>query len=407
MAFEWRGFSGRTARVKASVIRETLKLTEKGDILSFAGGLPAPELFPLDRIEECARHVLATAGAASLQYSTSEGYAPLREFLAGRLRRQGMPVETDDILITHGSQQGIDLTGKILLDKDDVVFFEDPTYLGAVQAYAQYEARYVTFPTDVDGMILDDVEAAVLRERPKLIYLVPNFHNPLGITMSLERRQSLVAIAHKHGIPIIEDDPYSELRYVGESIPHLYTIAGGEGVVYLGTFSKLVAPGLRIGWLVCKDEAVRYKLVAAKQASDLHTGSFSQRVVAEYCARGYLDPHIEVIRRTYGERRQLMLDAIGEHFPAEVRYNESEGGLFIWCMLPEGVDAQEVLKRAMALQVAFIPGYAFYANGGGRNTFRLNYSNQSPANIAEGIARLGRVIHTVLSERKATEPAPL
>lgn len=391
-----RRFARRTELMSRSAIREILKLTQKADVISFAGGLPAKEIFPVSHIVAACEEVFSH-GPEPLQYSTTEGYRPLIEYLAEFHTRRGIPTSADDIQILSGSQQGLDLLGKIYLDPGDPVIVEDPTYLGALQAFSQYEASYITVPTDEQGMVLDDLEDLVAERRPKLIYAVPNFHNPLGVTMSLERRQRLVELARRYSVLVIEDDPYHELRYVGVDLPSLHTLAGGVGVVYLGTFSKTIAPGFRVGWLIGPEE-LREKIVSAKQASDLHTGSASQRFIFEYCRAGWFESHLPVIRATYGQRLATMLDSLSRDFPREVRWTVPEGGLFIWVTLPEGFSAEAVLREAMDTEkVAFIPGTAFYATDIGHNTLRLNFSYSAPEVIQDGINRLGCVVRRCLA----------
>lgn len=393
-AFNWARFAHRTEHMQRSAIREILKLTEKGDVISFAGGLPAKEIFPVAQILEICQTVFAQ-GPEALQYSTTEGYGPLREFLAETHRRRGDGdhITSEHVQILSGSQQGLDLLGKIYIDPGDPVVVEEPTYVGAMQAFSQYEATYLTVTTDAEGMVLDGLEALLAKHHPKLIYTVPTFHNPLGVSMSLRRRRRLVELSQRYHVPIIEDDPYRELRYVGEELPTLYQLSGGRGVIYLGTFSKTVAPGFRVGWMLGPSE-VREKIVATKQAADLHTSSASQRFIYEYCRAGWLDRHLETIRDVYEARRMTMLLALKEHFPAEARWTVPDGGLFIWVTLPEGVSVQPILEDALARErVAFIPGTAFFVRGGGQNTLRLNFSHSRVEVIADGIARLGRVVH--------------
>lgn len=392
-AFDWSRFAHRTEHMQRSAIREILKLTESGDVISFAGGLPAKEIFPVAQILEICQAVFEQ-GPEPLQYSTTEGYAPLREYLAEAHRRHGDGdhITSEHVQILSGSQQGLDLLGKIYIDPGDAVVVEEPTYVGAMQAFSQYEADYLTVPTDAEGMVLDDLEALLAERRPKLIYTVPNFHNPLGVSMSLPRRKRLVELSLRYQVPIIEDDPYHELRYVGEDLPTLYGLSGGKGVLYLGTFSKTVAPGFRVGWMLGPSE-VREMIVATKQAADLHTSSASQRFIYEYCRAGWLDRHLETIREVYEARRMTMLLALEEHFPAEATWTVPDGGLFIWVTLPEGVSVQPILEEALARErVAFIPGTAFFVHGGGHNMMRLNFSYSRVEVIADGIARLGRVV---------------
>lgn len=403
--WEYR-FAHRTQKMGSSVIRELLKFTEQPDIISFAGGLPAPEVFPVKEFQEACNRVLVEQGAQALQYSTTEGYLPLREMIARHTGRYSVKITADNIMITSGSQQALDFLGRLFINRGDYIVVESPTYLGALQAWNAYGAQYISIPSDEDGMMVDKLEEA-LRIGPKFIYVLPNFQNPSGSTMSLERRKRLILLADQYGVPIIEDDPYGQLRYDGEHIPSvvyldsLYRNDGGEGeytgnVIYLSTFSKLLAPGLRLAWVVAPPKVIR-KLVMTKQAADLHTSSFNQHVAYEVAKGGFLDEHVKVIRATYKERRDVMLEMMEEMFPPEVRWTHPLGGMFLWGMMPEGVDAAELLKEALDRKVAFVPGAAFHPNGGGENTMRLNFSFSSPEVIREGITRLGTTLKEVLS----------
>jgi 2-aminoadipate transaminase len=402
-------YAQRTQRMTSSAIRELLKLTEQPDIISFAGGLPAPEVFPLDEVEEAVHRVLAEHGRAALQYSTTEGYKPLRELLCRHMARYGIEVGPDNVLITSGAQQALDLVGRLFLNPGDHVVTEAPTFLGALQAFTAYQAEYVSVPIDDDGMRVDLIEEA-LRSGPKFIYVLPNFQNPGGVTLSLERRQRLIEIASHYGAPIVEDDPYGQLRYEGHHLPPLVKVdaefhgcANGErafrgGVLYLGTLSKTLAPGLRLGWVVAPAEVAR-KLAMMKQGTDLHTSTFAQMVAYEVARGGFLDRHVRLIRRVYGERRNAMLSALERFFPPGVQWTRPQGGLFLWVTLPAGLDAAEVLKDAIAEKVAFVPGASFFPLGGGRETLRLNFSYPDPQTIEEGIRRLGTVLTRRLAAR--------
>ncbi len=402
-------FAQRTQRIGSSAIRELLKLTEKPDIISFAGGLPAPEVFPVEEFRAACERVLRDYGAQALQYSTTEGYLPLREQIARHTARYGINVNPENILITSGSQQALDLLGKVFINRGDRILVESPTYLGAIQAWNAYGAEYVTVPMDKHGMNIDYLEDA-LRSGPKFIYVLPNFQNPTGVTLSLERRQKLVELADRYGVPIIEDDPYGQLRYEGEHLPSVVVLddqfRGNNGgyyhgnVIYLSTFSKILSPGIRLGWVIAPPEVIR-KLVQAKQGTDLHTATFNQMVAHEVSRGGFLDQHIKLIRRVYKERRDVMLAAMDRHFPAEVDWTQPSGGLFLWGILPEYLDAADVLKDAVAKKVAFVPGAPFHPNGGGHNTMRINFSNATPEKIEEGIARLGQVLTEKIRENLA------
>lgn len=410
MTTKWTDrYALRTQNMTSSAIREILKVTQMPDVISFAGGMPAPELFPVAEIEAAAHKVLSEQGPASLQYSTTEGYPPLRQFLVDQMARYGIVAGVENVLITNGSQQGLDLIGKIFLDRGDVVLVEDPTYLGAIQAWRPYEAGFSTIPIDGAGMRMEYLETMLIEKRPKFIYALPNFHNPAGVTLPLARRQRLVDLANHYGVPILEDDPYGALRYSGDHIPPILVLdaqrsqadnGGGQlhqgDVIYLGTFSKTLAPGFRLGWVVAPDQVIR-RLVQAKQGCDLHTTTFGQMVVYEAIRDGFLGGHLRTLRRVYRSRRDVMLAAMAEHFPPGITWTTPDGGLFLWVTLPQGMDSQALLTQAVAEKVAYVPGAPFFANGGGQNTLRLNFSNAQPEQIQEGIARLGRVFAQALA----------
>lgn len=394
-------FAQRTQRMGSSAIRELLKLTERPEIISFGGGLPAPDVFPINEFREACERVLRDMGPLSLQYGTTEGYMPLREMIARHSARYGIAASAENIMITTGSQQALDLLGKILINPGDRIVVEDPTYLGAIQAWTAYGAEFVPVPMDDCGMKIELLEEA-LRTGPKFIYILPNFQNPTGVTLSLERRKTLIELADRYGVPIVEDDPYGQLRYEGEHLPSIVVLDGEArndcnvcyhgNVIYLSTFSKILAPGLRLAWVIAPPEVIR-KLVQAKQGSDLHTATFNQLVAYEVGRGGFLDHHIKHIRRVYKERRDMMLSSMDRYFPSNVDWTHPEGGLFLWGILPSDMSSAEVLKKAIEQNVAFVPGTPFYATGGGHNTMRLNFSNASLEKIREGISRLGSVIN--------------
>jgi 2-aminoadipate transaminase len=406
-------YAQRTQRMGSSAIRELLKLTEKPDIISFGGGMPAPEVFPVEAITEACQRVLTDQGARALQYGATEGYLPLREMIARHTARYGIGVNPDNILITSGSQQALDLIGKVFINRGDRILVEAPTYLGALQAWNAYGAEYVTVPMDKDGMVTDAIELA-LRVGPKFIYVLPNFQNPTGVTLSLERRQKLVEMAEAYGVPIIEDDPYGQLRYEGEHLPSVvdlddtYRSNNGKSytgnVIYLSTFSKILAPGIRLAWVIAPPEVIR-KLTQAKQGADLHTSTFNQIVAHEVSKGGFLDQHIRLIRKVYSERRNIMLGAMDRYFPPGVDWTQPKGGLFLWGTMPEYLKSAEVLKQAIKEKVAFVPGMSFFPNGGGENTMRLNFSYASPEKIQAGIMRLGSVIERSIAEYEHTQKA--
>lgn len=404
MVVNWNDkFAARTAYMRRSTIREILKLTQRPDVISFAGGLPAPELFPMERIREAARIVLGNRSAEALQYSTTEGCNDLRDWIAARMSRNGLKVTRDNILIVSGAQQAIDLVGRILLNDGDHLVLENPTYLGMLVAWRPYNLRYSVIPTDADGLLVDRLEP-VLRQNPKLLYLVPNFQNPQGVSLSYERRLQLVKLLDRYGAVVVEDNPYGELRYSGEHLPTLIELdAHSRGsttldghVIYAGTFSKILAPGLRLGW-VAAPAAVIDKLVQAKQSADLQSSTLSQILAYEVCKDGFIDGHIETIRRVYCQRRDVMLAALEQHFPEEAHWSKPDGGLFLMVSLPEYLDATELLKEAINHKVAYVPGTDFYVEGGS-NTFRLNFSNAQPVMIEEGIRRLGVLLKAVVRQ---------
>ena len=398
-------YAERTKRMKSSAIRELLKLTEQPDVISFAGGLPSPDVFPVKEIEAACVKVLREQGAQALQYGSTEGYLPLREMITRHTIRYNLPVTSDNILITSGSQQALDLLGKILLNHGDRVVVESPTYMGALQAWNAYGAEYVSVRCDENGMITDELEEA-LRTGPKFIYILPNFQNPTGSTLATERRMKLVELADKYGVPIIEDDPYGQLRFEGEHLPSVVKLDGilhGDGdacyrgnVIYLSTFSKILSPGLRLAWVIAPPEVIR-KLALAKQGADLHTATFNQVVAYEVGHGGFIDQHVKTICSVYKERRDVMLDALDEFMPEGVNWSHPKGGLFLWATLPEKISTETMFQKAVDQKVAYVPGGSFHPNGCGDNTMRLNFSYACPERIIEGISRLGMVIRQELN----------
>ena len=387
---DWQAnYAGRTRRMASSAIRELLKLTAQRDIISFAGGLPAPELFPVREFQEACDYILRNEGPKALQYGETEGYGPLKEYLVERMCKYGVPAEVENILLTNGSQQALDLIGKVFVDDQCLVCTERPTYLGALQAWNAYEANYCTVPLDENGMVVEELETAIQRCHPKFVYVLPNFHNPAGVSLSEERRQRLVEIALKYDLFIVEDDPYGELRFEGQDLTPIVTQAK-ERTLYLCTFSKTLAPGIRLGWIVAP-KVVISKLVQAKQGADLHTSTFLQMVANDICERGILRRHVKRIRASYLERRDAMLDAMAEFFPEEVKWTHPQGGLFLWVTTPPRVDTVDLFKVAVAEKVAYVPGVSFFpeGEGEGRHNMRLNFSYCKPEVIVEGIRRLG------------------
>ncbi|MGC9522178.1 MAG: PLP-dependent aminotransferase family protein [Anaerolineae bacterium] len=385
----------RTQNMQSSAIRELLKITQSPDVISFAGGLPAPELFPVREIEEACSYLLRHEPRTALQYSTTEGHPPLREYLAESMARYGIHHDADNILITTGSQQALDLIGKVFLDPGASVVTGCPTYLGAIQAWRAYEAEFVTIPLDEDGMRVDLLEDAINETPIRYIYVLPNFHNPAGTTLPESRRHQLVEIARKHDLLIVEDDPYGALRYEGEDIIPIAALAP-ERTIYLGTFSKTLTPGLRIGHIVAPT-AIRQRLVQAKQGADLHTSTFDQMIANDIAQRGILKAHVRKLREVYGERRDTMIDALTEFWPDGCTWTEPEGGLFLWACTPESVDTLSLMEVALKEKVAYVPGVNFYPYGeGGHNSMRLNFSCSPPDLIVEGIRRLGIAVREAL-----------
>ncbi|WP_223639965.1 PLP-dependent aminotransferase family protein [Corallococcus sp. EGB] len=389
--------SKRMSRMKTSAVREILKIAERPDILSFAGGLPAPELFPKDAIAKAFAETFASDadGRSALQYSTTEGFAPLREWIAGHLTRKGQRVHADQVLITSGSQQGLDLVGKVVLDPGDLVVVEDPSYLAALQTFGGYEVEFATVRSDDAGMDTDDLAELLKKRQPKLLYVIPNFQNPKGTTLSLERRKALVRLAQQHNFLILEDDPYGELRFKGVHLPSLAALDDQGVVLSLSTFSKTLAPGLRLGWIT-GPKALLKPLTIAKQATDLHTATLAQRATARLLETFDYAGHIQALMPIYAQRANAMLDALKAHMPQGTQWTRPDGGMFLWVELPQGLDAAALLPRAVEQKVAFVPGAPFFANDQKPQFMRLNYSNRPPELIVEGMKRLGSVIADAL-----------
>jgi len=391
--------AGRTARMKSSVIRELLKYAMQPDIISFAGGMPAPELFPVREFDEACRHILTHEGQVALQYSPTEGYRPLKEWLAETMSKYHILVEPENILMVNGSQQALDLIGKLFIDTGACIIVSAPTYLGALQAWNAYEARYNAVPLDDDGMRVEELEDMLsCGERPCFVYVLPNFHNPAGTTLPLERRERLAELARRYDLVIIEDDPYGELRYEGQDITPIFRLAP-ERTIYLSTFSKTLAPGIRLAWIVAPKPIIT-RLVQAKQGADLHTGTFVQMVANDICQRGILRQHVKRLRRFYRQRRDTMLESLEEHWPHETSWTRPQGGLFLWARVPERISTRDFLAKALEAKVAYVPGFAFYPDEeGGGNAMRLNFSNANEEMINEGIYRLGVALKQELLRR--------
>lgn len=376
--------------MKSSIIRDTLKITAKPGVIGFGGGLPAPELFPAEELAECAKKVIKEKPAEVLQYSTTEGYIKLRETISERLGKYGVKCDPEQIMITGGSQQGLDLTGRVFLDTDVFVVTGVPTYLGAIQAFNAYIPKYLTLPSDDGGMTVDALEDYLKKYSPRLIYVVPTFQNPDGLTISEERRRTIVELGEKYHVPVIEDDPYSEISFEGKVPPHMQTM-NPDGVILLGTFSKLLAPGFRVAWIIAPKGECFDRYVKMKQGADLQTNTLSQYIIYEYLKTGALDKHLEKVKEVYAKRKNLMVSAMHKYFPKGVKFTEPSGGLFLWVELPHGLNATALLPKAVERKVAYIPGEAFHPAGGGENTMRLNFSKSSEEEIEEGIKRLGEL----------------
>ncbi|MFZ5427569.1 MAG: PLP-dependent aminotransferase family protein [Thermodesulfobacteriota bacterium] len=396
-------FSARMSGVRRSYIREILKVTQNPEIISFAGGLPSPDHFPAGAFARAASGVLADSGPQSLQYSITEGHPPLREFISERYRTKwGLDIPAEEILITTGSQQGLDLMAKVMLDAGDGVLIEKPGYLGAIQAFSLFGANFMTAGLGPSGVNLEELEAR-LAEKPKIFYAVPSFQNPSGCTYDDATRREAARLLEDSETILLEDNPYGELRFKGESVPPIRAYLGKDKAALMGSFSKIASPGMRIGWIAAGPELM-HKLVTAKQAADLHTSIFAQRVLHRFLETNDLDAHIAVIRAAYGERRDVMVDAIRREFPEEVRCTEPEGGMFLWGELPRGISAEEVFAKAIERKVAFVPGLPFFVDGTD-NAFRLNFSNSTPERIEEGIKRLGACLKEVLAGAGAVAQA--
>ncbi|MFY9184584.1 MAG: PLP-dependent aminotransferase family protein [Limnohabitans sp.] len=387
----------RADKMNPSVIREILKVTEKPGIISFAGGLPSPQTFPIDAMREASERVLRDDGKAALQYAASEGYAPLREWVAQDLLKQGMHVSPDQVLITTGSQQGLDLVAKILIDAGSRILVETPTYLGALQAFTPMEPVAVGVNSDDHGVDADDLRAKVGNgaDKARFVYLLPNFQNPTGRTMTEARRAAVAQVAVESGLPIIEDNPYGDLWFDAPPAPSLSS-RHPEGSVYLGSFSKILAPGLRLGYLVAP-KTLYPKLLQAKQAADLHTPSFNQRVVAEVLKDGFIERHVPTIRALYKQQCEAMLAALDREMAGlGLTWNRPVGGMFLWVQLPKGLKAVPLLEKAVAKGVAFVPGFAFYAQDANESTLRLSFVTATVDQINTGMAALAAAIRESL-----------
>lgn len=386
-------YAKRMEQLTNSDIGDLLKLIARPDIISFAGGLPAAELFPVDQLRQACDAVMKEMGKVACQYSSTEGFPALREKIAERMKaKNNIETDADHILVTSGSQQGLDFSARIFLNPGDVVLLESPSYLGAVNAFKACEPRFIEVPTDDDGMITEELEKILATtENVKMIYVIPDFQNPTGKTWSLERRHKFMDIINKYEIPVIEDNPYGELRFEGTNMPSLKSLDTKDLVVFLGTCSKILAPGLRIGWICAsKENLVKYNFI--KQGADLQSSTIDQLIADRFLDMYDLDEHVEKIKDVYRKRRDVMLKTMEETFPKEVKFTHPEGGLFTWCVLPEYMDAKVLAKQCLEKKVAYVPGGSFFPNGGKENHFRLNYSCMPEDKIKEGITRIAEVL---------------
>ena len=388
-------FSERILNTPASFIREILKVIQQDDIISFAGGLPNPVSFPKEDLKQSMERVIDQYGDEVFQYSSTEGYRPLREWVAKRYRDEyGMDVQADDVLITTGSQQALDLMGKVLINPGDALAIEEPGYLGAIQAFTVFEPDFCPVPLLDDGIDLNRLEQILEERNVKLLYTVPNFQNPTGLTYSVEKRKALCSLLNRYSAYLIEDDPYGQLKFEGEVLPYIGSFGLKKSVLF-GTISKIITPGMRLGWICTKDKELMQHLVTAKQAADLHSNIFAQYAVYDYLMNHELNEHIGKIKALYKEQSDAMLQAMKDFFPDTVTYTMPRGGMFVWGSLPEGESSLELFDRAMKEKVAFVPGNPFYVDDQKPvPTFRLNYTNSEPEVIREGIRRLGRLMES-------------
>ena len=389
-------FANRIDSLRASDIREILKITQRAEVISFAGGLPAPELFPVEEIKEISRLLMEESGRVALQYSTTEGYEPLRQKIAARIGRKFQTqASAEEVMITSGSQQALDFTGKLFLDAGDVVLCESPTYLAAISAFRAYQPEFIDVPTDDDGMIIEELERILATtDNVKLVYVIPDFQNPTGRTWSRERRRRFIETVSRYGVAVLEDNPYGELRFEGEILPSIKSMDREGLVIGTGTFSKTFCPGMRIGWLVAAPPVIE-KYVLIKQGADLCTSLRNQMEIDLFMERFDFEGNLVRLTALYRQRRNAMVAALEAMMPEGVSFTRPQGGLFLWVTLPERIKAIELLKRCLEQNVAFVPGDSFFPNGGVENTLRLNYSNMPEDRIREGVARLAAAIRSM------------
>ncbi|KRM09643.1 PLP-dependent aminotransferase family protein [Paucilactobacillus suebicus] len=392
-------FSNRVPKSDVDPVGDILKVAGDPKVMSFAGGLPAPELFPVEQVKRAADTVFEQKGQAALQYGSSKGIPELRQVILDRVKVEGIETDADHVMFATGSQQSIDLTGKMFLDEGSVVIVEDPTYLTAVDVFRSYGARFVGVAMDEEGMKMDALELA-LQDNPeaRLIYTIPTFQNPTGRTMTLSRRKRLLELAEKYDVMVLEDNPYGAIRWEGENLPSLKSMDKTGHVIYMGTLSKILAPGLRLGWVVAEPELIK-KYTMMKQSADLHTDSLAQYIAAEYFAQNDINEHIAKITSLYHKREQIMMNAIDKYFPAGVTHSNPEGGMFLWVMVPGVNDTQVLFDAALARNVAIVPGDPFFGNETIPGTFRMNYSNTHEDKIEDGVKRLAEAIEEVMDKK--------
>lgn len=395
MLFE-QMYADRAKLMKTSEIREFFKLTEQPDVMSFAGGFPSAEFFPMEKIAEVMHELIKEEGKSALQYGPTEGNLELRKYLAEKMTGEGMPSGVDNLLITNGSQQGMDLLAKVFVNPGDLVIVEEPGYVGGLGAIHNYQGDRVAIPLDAEGIRTDLLAVRLRRMQmegrtPKFAYLVPNFQNPTGISMSLERRKKMLELAREYNFMIIEDNPYGEIRFEGEPVQSIKSMDTEGRVIYLGSFSKTFIPGIRVGWIVAEETLVQ-KIACAKQATDLCSNSLGQRMAFRFAASGYIEQHVSSLISLYKAKRDLMLSCFEQHFPEDVTWTRPEGGFFVWVTLPEGMSAREVLLKAVNRKVAFVDGAGFFVNNNGKNTARFAFSEASEEKIARGMKILGELM---------------
>ena len=390
----WR-FSESVNHIPRSFIREILKVTAQPDVISFAGGLPNPASFPIEAIKQATIKVLDTDGQNVLQYAPSEGYLPLRKYIADRYAQKGMQITPDEILITNGSQQGLDLIGKIFIDQGDQIILERPSYLGAIQAFSAYRPDFSTVNLVEDGVDTNELERALLKS-PKLFYAIPNFQNPTGLSYSDHKRKRVADLINNSRTLLVEDDPYGDIKFTPKEYLPIKKFIGHKGIL-LGSFSKIISPGMRMGWIVA-DPAIIEKLLVAKQAADLHSNFLSQRIIYQYLTDNSMDNHISCIINLYKSQKDHMICMMESHFPEEITYTNPEGGMFIWVTLPSYIPAQQLLDLAAKERLVFVPGNVFYLDNRTTNTLRINYSNSNPTEIEKGISIMGNILNQLIKE---------